>query len=56
MYFEILPATAGYYWRIRGANHEILAHSEVLTSKAACQNAINVVKGGAANAPTYDRT
>ena len=56
MYFEILRSTAGYRWRIRGANHEIMAVSEVLASKASCSNAIAVVKQGAASAPVYDRT
>lgn len=44
MYFEILRGTDGYYWRIRGANHEILAHSETLTSVANCRNAIAVIR------------
>ncbi len=56
MYFEILAATGGYFWRIRGGNHEILAHSEVLATKATCRNAIDVVKAEARNAPVYDRT
>lgn len=57
MYFEIVSARGGgYFWRIRAANHEILAHSEVLTTKAACTNAIRVVQTGAPKAPVYDRT
>lgn len=56
VYFEILRSGSEFFWRIRGANHEVLAHSEMLTSKAACQNAIDVVKRGAASAPVYDRT
>lgn len=51
VYFEILRGTDGYYWRIRGANHEILAHSETLASVANCRNAIAVVQAGANGAP-----
>lgn len=56
MYFEIVSNGSTYWWRIKGANHEIMATSEMLNSKQACQNAINVVKMGAASAPVYDRT
>lgn len=56
MYFEIKSASGGYRWYIRGGNHEVMAHSEVLTTKAACLNAIGVVKRDARNAPVYDRT
>lgn len=56
VYFEILQSTSGgFWWRIRGANHEILASSEILSSKQSCWNAINVVKAGAKDAPVYDR-
>lgn len=56
MHFEILRATGGYYWRIRGANNEILANSEALASVANCRNAIAVIQAGANRAPVYDRT
>ena len=56
MYFEIRTASGGYRWYIRGGNNEIMAFSEVLTSKANCQNAIAVVKRDARDAPVYDRT
>jgi uncharacterized protein YegP (UPF0339 family) len=56
MYFEIVSASGGYRWRIRGGNNEIMAVSEVLTTKASCTSAIAVVKANARTAPTYDRT
>jgi uncharacterized protein YegP (UPF0339 family) len=56
MYFEIVSASGGYRAHIRGGNHELIFWSEVYTTKAGAQNAINVVKAGAAAAPVYDRT
>lgn len=56
MYFEIVSASGGYRARIRGGNNEIMFVSEVYTTKASAQNAINVVKNGAMFASTYDRT
>jgi uncharacterized protein YegP (UPF0339 family) len=56
LYFEIKPASGGYRWYIKGGNHEIMAHSEVLTTKAACFNAIRVAKRDARGAAVYDRT
>lgn len=46
MYFEIYKDVAGQFrWRLRAANHEIIAQGEGYTSKQNCQNAINLVKG-----------
>lgn len=57
MYFVIRRNSAGqYWWRAVGDNNEILAASELMTSKQACVNGINVVKSGAASAKTYDKT
>lgn len=56
MYFEIVPASGGYRARIRGGNHEIMFTSEVYTTKASAQNAINVVKAGAAVGSISDAT
>lgn len=55
MYFEIDRAAGGWIWRIRGNNHEIMAVSEILETKAACAHAILVVKGSALNAGVWDR-
>ena len=54
MYFEIVVASGGYRWRIRNANHEILAASEVLLTRAECRSAVEAVKAGARNAPVYE--
>jgi len=57
MYFEIVRSPTGQYqWRIRGANNEIMASSELMLSKASCESAIAVVKRSAAMAPIRDRT
>lgn len=56
MYFEIVNASGGYRARIKGGNNEIMFVTEVYTSKASAQNAINVVKANAATATVYDRT
>jgi uncharacterized protein YegP (UPF0339 family) len=51
MYFQILSASGGgYFFRIKGGNHETMAHSEVYTTKASAQHAIDVIKRGAGGA------
>lgn len=55
--FEILKSTSrGYWWRIKATNGQILASSEIYTSKDGCQNAIATVKAYAKGASTYDLT
>jgi uncharacterized protein YegP (UPF0339 family) len=57
MYFVIRRNSAGqYWWRAVGDNNKILAASETMSSKAACQHGINVVKAEAAYAKVYDKT
>jgi uncharacterized protein YegP (UPF0339 family) len=56
MYFEIVTASGGYRARIKGGNNELMFLTEVYTTKASAQNAINVVKANAATAVVYDRT
>ena len=57
MYFVIRRNSANqYWWRAVGNNNEVLCASELMTSKSACLNGINVVKQGAANAPIIDKT
>lgn len=57
MYFVIRRNTAGqFWWRAVGDNNEIMAASELMTSKRACQDSIAVVKAQAAKAPVYDKT
>ena len=56
MYITIERASGGFRAHIYGGNHELMFWTEVYTSKASAQNAIDVVKNGAWNAPVYDRT
>jgi uncharacterized protein YegP (UPF0339 family) len=56
VYFQIVRASGGYRWQIRGYNHEIMAVSEVYVAKASAIHAITVVRAGAAGAPVYDQT
>jgi uncharacterized protein YegP (UPF0339 family) len=56
VYFEIVSASGGYPVHIRGANREKIFTSEVYTSKASAENAIRVVKEGAAQAETQDES
>ncbi len=55
MYFSIRksPADRQWYWRLRAANHEIIAHGEGYTSKSGCLHAIRLVDGGR-NLPIYE--
>lgn len=55
MYFQITRSGIYYQWRIRGANHEIICSSELLTSKANCLNAIRLIQQGAALARIDDQ-
>lgn len=50
--FNQSPADQLWYFRFLGANHEIVAHGEGYTSKAACLHAIRLVDGGR-NLPVY---
>lgn len=60
MWFDIYKTTSGYpqkyWWVAKADNHETLCHSEMLSSKRACINAIRVLKDGAASATVYDET
>jgi len=54
MYFEIVRASGGYRWRIKGGNHEIMASSEVYTTKDAAKRSVAVVKTNASTATIHD--
>lgn len=58
MYFVIRKNAAGKYWwrAVADGNNEILAASELLSSKRDCQHAIDIVRREAASAPVYDKT
>lgn len=57
MYFVIRKNKDGkFWWRAVGDNNEIMAASELMTTKKACQDAIAVVKAEAATGNVYDKT
>ena len=56
MYFEIVRASGGSRANIEGGNNEPMFQTEVYTSKARAQHAIDVVKANACNGQVYDRT
>ncbi len=60
MYFDIYKTSSSYpqkyWWVAKGGNNETLCSSEMLSTKAACINAISVIKRDARTAPVYDET
>jgi uncharacterized protein YegP (UPF0339 family) len=57
MRFVIYKNTSGqFWWVVKGANGEIMATSEMMTRKQSCEDAIDVVKKGAASAIVVDMT
>jgi len=57
MHFDIERSVGGgFQWRLVGSDGEVVATSEVLTSKRACQDAIAAVKREAAAARVHDHT
>jgi len=52
MYFAIHRSKDGqYWWRAVGDNNEVMAASELMTTKQSCEHAIRVIKAQAAAAP-----
>ena len=55
MYFVVYKDAQGYWrWRLKSANHEIVASGEAYATKGGCEHAIALVKS-AWNAPTHDQ-
>lgn len=55
--FEIhYNSGAGYWWRLKATNGEILCHSEVYSTKQSAENGIVAVKRIAPGALTKDCT
>ena len=55
--FKIKKATDGqFYFTLIAPNNEIIATSEMYTTKQNCQNGIKSVKDNASNAPVEDTT
>ncbi len=57
MYFAIRRSKDGqYWWRAVGDNNEIMAASELMTTKQSSEHAISVVKQEAATASARDQS
>lgn len=54
MYFEKYQS-GGWRWRLKAANHEIIASGEAYVNERDCDHAINLVKGTTATTPVYRR-
>lgn len=46
MYFEIYESSGKFYWRLKAANHEIIASGEGYGDKASALHAVELVKSG----------
>jgi uncharacterized protein len=55
MYFEKYQSGGEWRWRLKSANHEIIASGESYLSEADCDHAINLVKGTNVNTPVHRR-
>lgn len=56
MYFVIKRSGSQFIGYAYGGNNEIVWTTERYNTKASAQNAIAMLKSGAASAPVYDRT
>jgi uncharacterized protein YegP (UPF0339 family) len=57
MYFAIRRSKDGqYWWRAVGDNNEIMAASELMTTKQSCEHAIRVIQADAGAAPVRDQS
>ena len=55
MYFQIyVDKNHEWRWRLKGGNHEIIAHGEGYTTKQNCLHAINLVKNTTSNTLVYE--
>lgn len=59
MYFQIYQEGSGllsiqWRWRLRAANHEIIASGEGYHNKQDCQHAINLLKSTNASTPVKE--
>lgn len=55
MYFQIFQgANSQWYWRLKSANHEIIAVSEGYTTKQNCLHSIGLVMNTTHQTPVYE--
>jgi len=50
MYFEVYQSGIQWRWRLRAANHQIIAHGESYHNRTDCYHVVGLVKGSS-NAP-----
>ncbi len=55
MYFEKYQQGSQWRWRLKAANHEIIASGESYVYESGCDNAIALVKGTNSATPVYRR-
>ncbi|NKB16205.1 MAG: DUF1508 domain-containing protein [Sphingomonadales bacterium] len=53
MYFQKFQTGGQWRWRLKGANHEIIASGESYYNEQDCNHAINLVKSTTASTPVY---
>ncbi len=46
MYFEIYESSGKFYWRLKAANHEIIASGQGYKDKASAVHATHLIKTG----------
>jgi uncharacterized protein YegP (UPF0339 family) len=57
VYFVIRKNSAGkYWWRAVGNNNEIMAASQLMTSKESCRSSIDTIRSEAGSALVHDKT
>ncbi|MYH18544.1 MAG: DUF1508 domain-containing protein [Gemmatimonadetes bacterium] len=54
MYFQVIPSGDQWRWRLRSANHQIIAHGERYHNKTDCLHAIDLVKSTDSNTPVHE--
>lgn len=53
MYFTIRKTHDQWRWRLKAANHEIIANGESYHNKADCLHVIDLIRGSS-NVPVYE--
>ncbi|MFS0772857.1 YegP family protein [Sphingomonas sp. 1P08PE] len=53
MYFQKYQQAGQWRWRLKAANHEIIASGESYVYEADCDKAINLVKSTTSATPVY---
>lgn len=55
MYFEKYQQGGQWRWRLKSANHEIIASGESYVYESGCDHAIGLVKSTTTATPVYSR-